>query len=56
MQEQINIRKAELSKRLLKQKSEEEELQLLIEESQKKYEKAKENYQKYLGARYFLLS
>ncbi len=49
MQEQINIRKAELSKRLLKQKSEEEELQLLIEESQKKYEKAKENYQKYLG-------
>ena len=34
MQEQVNIRKAQLSKRLLEQKSEEEELQAVVEECQ----------------------
>lgn len=42
MQEQINIRKAQLSKRLLEQKSEEEELQLMVEECEKKYRQAQE--------------
>ncbi len=44
MQEQVNIRKAQLSKRLLEQKSEEEELQAVVEECQKRYEEAKAEY------------
>lgn len=44
MQEQINIRKAQLNKRLLEQKSEEEELQAVVEEYQKRYEEAKTEY------------
>lgn len=44
MQEQVNIRKAQLSKRLLEQKSEEEELQAVVEECQKHYEEAKAEY------------
>ncbi len=44
MQEQVNIRKAQLSKRLLEQKSEEEELQTVVEECQKHYEEAKAEY------------
>ena len=44
MQEQINIRKAQLSKRFLEQKSEEEELQFSVEECKRKYEKAKGLY------------
>ncbi len=44
MQEQINIRKAQLSKRFLEQKSEEEELQFSVEECERKYEEAKGHY------------
>lgn len=44
MQEQVNIRRAELSKRLLEQKSEEEGLKSMVEECEKKYEEAKEHY------------
>lgn len=44
MQEQVNIRKAQLSKRLLEQKSEEEELQAVVEECEKLYEEAKAEY------------
>ncbi|WP_075718660.1 chromosome segregation protein SMC [Roseburia sp. 499] len=44
MQEQVNIRKAQLSKRLLEQKSEEEELQAVVEECEKRYEEAKAEY------------
>lgn len=46
MQEQVNIRKAQLSKRLLEQKSEEEELEAVVEECQKRYEEAKTEYTK----------
>ncbi len=46
MQEQVNIRKAQLSKRLLEQKSEEEELEAVVEECQKRYEEAKAEYTK----------
>lgn len=49
MQEQVNIRKAELSKRLLEQKSEDESLMLMVEECEKKYEDAKERYLGLLG-------
>lgn len=49
MQEQINIRKAQLSKRLLERKSEEEELQAVVEECQQKYSEAKEEYLRLLG-------
>ncbi|MCI9446332.1 MAG: chromosome segregation protein SMC [Lachnospiraceae bacterium] len=45
MQEQVNIRKAELSKRLIEQKSEEEELKFMVGECEKKYAQAKEHYQ-----------
>ncbi len=41
MQEQMNIRKAQLSKRLLEQKSEEEELAAMLEECEGNYRKAK---------------
>lgn len=44
MQEQVNIRKAQLSKRLLEQKSEEEELQAVVEECQSRYEEARAEY------------
>ena len=44
MQEQVNIRKAQLSKRLLEQKSEEEELHAVVEECQNRYEEAKAEY------------
>lgn len=44
MQEQVNIRRAELSKRLLEQKSEEEDLRSMVEECEKRYEEAKEHY------------
>ncbi|MCI8300926.1 MAG: chromosome segregation protein SMC [Lachnospiraceae bacterium] len=44
MQEQVNIRRAQLSKRLLEQKSQEEELQFLVEECEEKYRQAKEHY------------
>ncbi len=44
MQEQVNIRKAQLSKRLLEQKGEEEELQVVVEECHKRYEEAKSSY------------
>lgn len=43
MQEQINIRKAQLSKGLLEQKSQEEELQSVLEACEEKYSKAREN-------------
>ncbi len=46
MKEQVNIRKAQLSKRLLEQKGEEEELKAALEECQEKYGLAKEAYQK----------
>lgn len=49
MQEQVNIRKASLSKRLLEQKSEDESLMLMVEECEKKYEDAKERYLGLLG-------
>ena len=45
MQEQINIRKAEMNKRLLEQKSEEEELQSMLEEYGQSYQKARETCQ-----------
>ncbi len=45
MLEQINIRKSQLNKRLLEHKSEEEELQFLVEECERKYEEAKVLYQ-----------
>lgn len=48
MLEQVNIRKAQLSKRLLEQKSEEEELQFLLEECEGKYQEAKSHYQELL--------
>ncbi len=41
MLEQINIRKAQLGKRMLEQKSEEEELQSLVESCEEAYAKAK---------------
>ncbi len=44
MREQANIRRAQLSKRLLEQKSEEEELQFMVEECEEKYQQAKEHY------------
>ncbi|MEY8391721.1 chromosome segregation protein SMC [Lachnospiraceae bacterium 45-W7] len=44
MQEQVNIRRAELSKRLLEQKSEEEELQFMVEACEQKYQQAKGHY------------
>ncbi len=44
MQEQVNIRRAELSKRLLEQKSEEEELQYMVETCEQKYQQAKQHY------------
>ena len=44
MQEQVNIRRAELSKRLLEQKSEEEELQFMVETCEQKYQQAKQHY------------
>lgn len=44
MKEQVNIRKAQLSKRLLEQKSEEEELQSVVELCQNRYEEAKAEY------------
>ncbi len=44
MQEQVNIRKAQLSKRLIEQKSEEESLSLMVEECERKYEEAKGHY------------
>ena len=42
MQEQINIRKAQLSKRLLEYKSEEEELRSMLEECEEKYRQTQE--------------
>lgn len=44
MKEQVNIRKAELNKRFLEQKSEEEDLQYMAEECERKYQEAKEHY------------
>ncbi len=44
MQEQVNIRKAQLSKRLIEQKSEEESLGFMVEECERKYEEAKGHY------------
>ncbi len=44
MKEQVNIRKAQLSKQLLEQKGEEEELQAALEECGQKYSQAKEAY------------
>lgn len=44
MQEQVNIRKAQLSKRLIEQKSEEESLGFMVEECERKYEEAKAHY------------
>lgn len=44
MQEQVNIRKAELSKRLLEQKSEDEDLAFMVQECERKYEEAKNHY------------
>lgn len=41
MQEQMNIRKAQLSKRFLEQKSQEEELKALEQEYEEKYERSK---------------
>ncbi len=46
MQEQVNIRKAQLNKRLLEQKSEEEELQSVIAACEGKFKQAQEAYQK----------
>lgn len=45
MQEQVNIRKAQISKRLLEHKSEEEELQFILEECERKYQAARDQYQ-----------
>ncbi len=45
MKEQVNIRKAQLSKRLLEQKGEEEELQAALEECQERYRQAEAAYQ-----------
>ena len=45
MQEQVNIRKAQISKRLLEHKSEEEELKFILEESERKYQEARDHYQ-----------
>ena len=44
MQEQVNIRKAQLSKRLIEQKSEEESLDLMVGECERKHEQAKGHY------------
>lgn len=44
MKEQVNIRKAQLNKRLLEQKNEEEELQQALDSRRKEYEKAKAEY------------
>lgn len=44
MQEQVNIRKAQLSKRLLEQKGEEEELQAVVEACEETYAQAKAEY------------
>lgn len=49
MQEQVNIRKAQISKRLLEHKSEEEELQFILNECEHKYQEAKDNYQALLA-------
>lgn len=49
MQEQVNIRRAQLSKRILEQKSEEEDLRSMAEECEKKYEDAKGHYLGLLG-------
>ena len=48
MQEQVNIRRSQLSKRLLEQKSEEEELQLAVELCEASYQKAEAACQKLL--------
>lgn len=44
MKEQVNIRKAQLSKRLLEQKSEEEGLAFMVQECERKYEDARNHY------------
>ncbi len=44
MKEQVNIRRAQLSKQLLEQKSEEEDLAFMVQECERRYEDARSHY------------